>query len=448
MEKQPPQMHSQDNLRGQTLNATIRHEFSGWMTSNRAGFLAAGFAIAAWAPIIPFIKERFALNEHGLGLLLLCVGGGSLFSSPLAGFLTSRLGCKIPIFGAAIVWAVCLVLISVLQQMSILVVVLFIFGMAAVILEVVSNINGAMIEKITSRTVMSGLHALYSAGGLLGSFGVTFILGSKSGVFTAALIAALFMLAIVMYFGRHLFTLQELTSSTPAPAADSVPTATAAPAPTAAAAPTATAADSACRSTHTAAAAVHENMLQKRYLLHPVILMISFMLFVLYLTEGAMLDWSGVFLYEERGMALEQAGYGYAAFAIMMTTMRFAGDRIVMRLGRRRVLVFGTVLICLGFTAAALLPHPALSIAGFALVGIGSSNVIPQLVSFVAKVEDVPMHISVTLVNSLGFTGVLLGPALIGFLAHLITLPLTLIVLGIFVLSVTALSYHLLRPRT
>ena len=67
--------------------------FPRWIRSNRMGFLAAGFAIAAWAPIIPFIKDRFALDEHGLGLLLLCVGAGSLFSSPLSGLLTSRFGC-------------------------------------------------------------------------------------------------------------------------------------------------------------------------------------------------------------------------------------------------------------------------------------------------------------------------------------------------------------------
>ena len=454
------------------------------------GFLAAGFAIAAWAPIIPFIKDRFALDEHGLGLLLLCVGAGSLFSSPLSGFLTSRFGCKIPIFGATITWAICIALISVINNIYLMALVLFIFGMAAVILEVVSNINGAMIEQLTGKTVMSGLHALYSLGGLTGSFGVTFILGAQAGLVVAASCAAIFMLSAVLLGGRNLFNHAQLSAE------EHLPAATAASAPETNQADTTDAiankektnkapnsrdnrdsdsnsgsvvkiaennsriaelqqtpefkelkqqAHQLKKAVAHAQKEVPEKMLQKRYLLHPTILMVSFMLFVLYLTEGAMLDWSGVFLYEERGVSLEMAGYGYAVFAIMMTTFRFLGDRLVLRMGKRRVIVIGTLIICAGFCCSALVDHLYANLLCFALIGIGSSNVIPQLVSYVAKVNDVPMHIAVTLVNSFGFTGVLIGPALIGFVAHLITLPGAFIMLGIIVLTVTFLSYQYIR---
>lgn len=395
-------------------------QFRSWLRSNRMGFLAAGFAIAAWAPIIPFVKERFLLDEHGLGLLLLCVGTGSLFSSPLSGFLTSRFGCKIPIFGAAIVWALCIALISVVTNLHLMALILFVFGMAAVILEVVSNINGARIEQVSGKTVMSGLHALYSLGGLLGSFGVTFILGAGAGVVLSASMAALFMLIAVLVGGKHLFNRAQLEEPEQI-------------------APTYT---QATKSASAPAPAPSGRILQKRYVLHPTVLLVSFMLFVLYLTEGAMLDWSGVFLFEVRHVDLEMAGYGYAAFAIMMTTFRFLGDHIVLRMGRRRVIVLGTILICAGFCISAFVDHVYSNLLCFALIGIGSSNVIPQLVSYVAKCQDVPMHIAVTLVNSFGFTGVLIGPALIGFVAHLIGLQNTFVVLGVFVLTVTFLSYR------
>lgn len=461
--------------------------FPRWIRSNRVGFLAAGFAIAAWAPIIPFIKDRFALDEHGLGLLLLCVGAGSLFSSPLSGILTTRFGCKIPIFGATITWAICIALISVLNNIYLMALVLFIFGMAAVILEVVSNINGAMIEQLTGKTVMSGLHALYSLGGLTGSFGVTFILGAQAGLVVAASCAAIFILTAVLLGGRNLFNHAQLSAEehiSASTAANANP-----PEETTAAQATdvevsKVAADKLTNSNNDtespagdiagadriaelkqtsefkelkqqahqlkkavahAQKEVPEKMLQKRYLLHPTILMVSFMLFVLYLTEGAMLDWSGVFLYEERGVSLEMAGYGYAVFAIMMTTFRFLGDRLVLRMGKRRVIVIGTLIICAGFCCSALVDHLYANLLCFALIGIGSSNVIPQLVSYVAKVNDVPMHIAVTLVNSFGFTGVLIGPALIGFVAHLITLLGAFIMLGIIVLTVTFLSYQYIR---
>ena len=439
--------------------AELRHAYyPKWMRSNRVGFLAAGFAIAAWAPIIPFIKERFILDEHGLGLLLLCVGAGSLFSSPLAGFLTSRLGCKIPIFGATITWACCIGLISVVNNIYLMAATLFVFGMSAVILEVTSNINGAMIEQLTGKTVMSGLHALYSLGGLTGSFGVTFILGAQAGVVFAASAAALFMLSIVLIGGRYLFNRAQLSAEEHGQAAYSsaASEATAAPAPQDTATDAATDAD-AKQQLHQAQKQqlkkeigqtqreLPEKILQKRYVLHPIILMISFMLCVLYLTEGAMLDWSGVFLYEERGIDLEKAGYGYAAFAVMMTTFRFLGDRLVGIIGRRHLIVLGTITICCGFILSALVDHLSTNLICFALIGIGSSNVIPQLVSYVAKIKDVPMHISVTLVNSFGFTGVLVGPAIIGFVAHRITLPWTFVVLGVLVLTVTFLSFRYLR---
>lgn len=460
--------------------------FPRWIRSNRMGFLAAGFAIAAWAPIIPFIKDRFALDEHGLGLLLLCVGAGSLFSSPLSGFLTSRFGCKIPIFGATITWAICIALISVINNIYLMALVLFIFGMAAVILEVVSNINGAMIEQLTGKTVMSGLHALYSLGGLTGSFGVTFILGAQAGLVVAASCVAIFMLTAVLLGGRNLFNHAQLSAEEHMPAHTNAnpPEKTTATdvevskvatdklsnsnndteSPAGDSAGDSAGADRIAELKQTsefkelkqqahqlkkavahAQKEVPEKMLQKRYLLHPTILMVSFMLFVLYLTEGAMLDWSGVFLYEERGVSLEMAGYGYAVFAIMMTTFRFLGDRLVMRMGKRRVIVIGTLIICAGFCCSALVDHLYANLLCFALIGIGSSNVIPQLVSYVAKVNDVPMHIAVTLVNSFGFTGVLIGPALIGFVAHLITLPGAFIMLGIIVLTVTFLSYQYIR---
>ena len=415
MTHQTNNSHSNPTSSQPTNNQTPSTEQALWMRSNRVGFLAAGLAIAAWAPLIPYVKARFGLDEHGLGLLLLCVGSGSLFSSPLAGLLTSRLGCKIPIIGATILWALCLVLISVLESLHLLIVVLVLFGLAAVILEVVSNINGAMIEALTGRTIMSGLHARYSLGGLIGSFGVTSLLGTNLSVEIAATISAVFLVVMVLWRGRHLFTQAELHPERVQPQQE---------------APT-----------------TPKRIWSRRYLLHPTVLMISFMLFVLYLTEGAMLDWSSVFLVDERQVPIAQAGYGYAAFAIMMTSFRFLGDRIVLLMGRRRVIVLGTMIICVGFISAALINHAYATIACFALIGIGSSNVIPQLVSYVAKVKEVPLSISVTIVNSLGFTGVLMGPAIIGFLAHLITLHLTFVVLGVFTLSVTALSLRYLRQH-
>lgn len=138
-----------------------------------------------------------------------------------------------------------------------------------------------------------------------------------------------------------------------------------------------------------------------------------------------MLDWSGVFLTTERGFSLEHAGFGYAAFAIMMTICRLTGDKVVTKFGRRRVLMFSTLFIIAGYIIAVIVPHYIAAFIGFALIGVGASNVVPQLVSVTARIKEVPPHISVAIVNAIGFSGVLVGPALIGFLAHAITLSNT-----------------------
>ena len=90
-------------------------------------------------------------------------------------------------------------------------------------------------------------------------------------------------------------------------------------------------------------------------------------------------------------------------------------------------------------------PHYSAAFLGFALIGVGASNVVPQLVSITARIKEVPTHISVTIVNTIGFTGILIGPALIGFLAHAITLPYTYLCQALSVLFVTVMSVILIK---
>lgn len=409
------------------------------LISNKVSFLIAGAAIAAWAPLIPFIKERFALDENQLGTLLLCVGVGSIMASPLAGFITARFGCRLPIYVASFLWGVCLIAISLLHNIYLLAATLILFGMVAITLEIVSNINGTLLEKLSGHSVMSGLHALYSVGSLTGSAGVTFVLGAQFGIEVAAIFAVGSLWALLLIGGRHLVSDAKMLADTDS--ADSTADAGATPDASAASAANADNADNTASAANTSAPAK-----KPRYITHPYVILIGVALFIMYLLEGGIMDWSGVFLYEVRNFPIEQGGYGFAAFAVTMTVFRMCGDRIVERCGRRLVIMGGTMLIFLSLTLTVLIPGQAVSLICFALIGLGSSNVIPQLVSFAAKIPNVPMHVAVTLVNAIGFTGMLAGPALIGFLAHWISLSYTFICLGVLVLVVTLISFRLMRP--
>lgn len=389
-------------------------EHRNMLFSNRMSFLSAGFAIAAWAPMIPFVKERFNLDEHTLGLLLLCVGIGSFVSMPISSILSSRLGCKKPIIMASLLVALCLFAIPFIYNLYLMAAVLFIMGIGAIALDVISNINAALAEQISKRNVMSGLHGLYSVGCFVGSISVTSLLSLHFPLTLAGTYAAL-LLGLNAIFGlKHLLPTVHMPKEE---GEDSNAQADAAP--------------------------QKESTL--RYYKHPLVLLVGVMCFIMFMTEGSMLDWSGVFLNTERGMSLEHAGYGYAAFAIMMTIFRLTGDVIVTKFGRGHVIILGTISIIAGFCLAVLIPHYSSAFVGFALIGVGASNVVPQLVSITARIKEVPTHISVTIVNAIGFSGVLIGPALIGFLAHAITLPYTYLCQAAGVACVTAMSLYLFK---
>lgn len=403
-------------------------EYKKNLFANRASFLVAGFCIAAWAPMIPFIKDRFALDEHNLGLLLLCLAIGSFVSMPTSGYLSSRFGCKAPIYAATAGVAACLSVVPLIHNIYLLALVLFIMGICAVALDVISNINAALIEQISKRNIMSGLHGLYSVGGFCGSLSVTFLLGANLSLEWTGIYAAVVLLIVIMIGGKGLYTSVYTDEHNNFISHE----------------------EYVQKEQAKSAAQAKESGRQSskwQYYTNTTVLLIGLMCFIMFMTEGSMLDWSGVFLNTERGISLENAGYGYASFAIMMTICRLTGDKIVSAFGRGRVLIFSTLFIVAGYFIAVLIPHYIAAFVGFALIGVGASNVVPQLVSISARVEEVPSHIAVTLVNTIGFTGMLVGPALIGFLAHAITLHNTYLCQAGGVLIVTFLSVMLVKKH-
>lgn len=377
--------------------------------SNRAAFLAAGFGLAAWAPMIPFVQERFALNQQELGLLLLCIGIGSLVAMPIAGFAASRFGCRILIYAATVLVALGLCAITLIDHLYVMAVVLIAFGMAAVILDVVSNINAARVEILSGRGIMSGLHGLYSIGGFLGSLGVTALLTLGVSLQTAGLTAAVLLFLIVVSSCRYLLDRSSGTTEREKKQQE------------------------------------EQGSGGRLRVLHPLVLLIGILCFIMFMTEGSMLDWSGIFLRTERGVPVEQAGIGYAAFAIAMTLFRLTGDKIVATLGRRRVIVTGTGFIAMGYLLAVMVPHPYTALLGFFFIGIGASNVVPQLISYTVTIKDVSINAAVTVVNAIGFTGILCGPAVIGFLAHHMGLHNVFLLQAAAVILVGVICFVLLR---
>ncbi|WP_029012252.1 MFS transporter [Niveispirillum irakense] len=356
--------------------------------ATRLVFLFAGIATAAWAPLVPFVKARAGLDDGTLGLLLLALGTGSILMMPLAGVLATRFGCRAVIIVSAVIAVAMLPLLAAASALVWLVPALFLFGAAIGTADVTINVQAIIVEREAGRPMMSGFHALFSVGGIVGAAGMAALLGVGA---TPLLAVGLVVIGLLVLLGLAYGGLLPYGSQSEGPAFA---------------------------------------------LPRGIVLLIGLLCFVTFLAEGAMLDWSAVFLDTVVGMDPAFAGLGYAAFAAAMTVGRFAGDRIVHHFGPIRVLTLGGLIAASGFAIATLLPFWQGALFGYALVGIGASNIVPVLFSSVGRQKRMPESLALPAVSTMGYAGILAGPALIGFIAHLTSLSAALLLLSVGLIGV------------
>jgi MFS family permease len=165
-----------------------------------------------------------------------------------------------------------------------------------------------------------------------------------------------------------------------------------------------------------------------------------------FLAEGAVLDWSAVFLRDVRHVDVSVAGFGYAAFSVAMAVCRFTGDRVTRRLGATRVLQIGGALAAVGFLVVATIPWPAAALLGFVVIGLGASNIVPVLFSATGRVPGVPPGIALATVTTIGYVGLLLGPAVVGFVAQATSLSAAFALVACL-FAIVALSARRAQPE-
>ena len=364
--------------------------------STRIAFFIAGFGVAAWAPLVPYAKARAGLDEGTLGLLLLCLGVGSIIAMPLAGSLASRFGCRRVLSVGTLLICIALPLLATVSSIPWLVASLFLFGAGLGSVDSTVNLQAVIVERASGKTMMSGFHGLFSLGGISGAAGVSALLGLGLSPLGAIGVVIVFLLAALYKAAPHLLPYGSEGSGP----AFAVP--------------------------------------------HGVVLFIGLLCFVVFLAEGAMLDWSAVFLSAERQVADAYAGLGYAAFALTMTVGRLTGDAIVRRLGAQKVIVFGGLTAATGLALATLVPAWEAALIGYALVGAGCSNIVPVLYTAVGKQKVMAESIAVPAVTTLGYAGILAGPAAIGFIAHVSSLNLAFMMIAVMLVGV-AVSGRILR---
>ncbi|UFZ07590.1 MFS transporter [Bradyrhizobium ontarionense] len=337
--------------------------------ATRLAFFVAGFGIACWAPLVPFAKQRLGVDDATLGLLLLSLGVGSVASMLAAGLLSARYGSKPVIIVSGIGLALFLPLLAIAATPATLALALFAFGAALGSLDVAVNIQAIEVERLSGRPLMSGFHAQFSIGGFAGSGVMTALLAFDIAPLLGTLACcALALVAMIAAAPR-------LLASKPAQSGPLL------------------------------------------VLPHGAVMLLAALAAIMFLVEGAMLDWSALLLTGSGRLPAAQAGLGYIMFSIAMTAGRLVGDGVVARVGDRATLLWGSAIAITGFIVLLTVPSVLAAMAGFALIGLGASNLVPVLFRRAGAQSVMPVGLAVAAVTTAGYSGVLLGPAGIGFVA-------------------------------
>lgn len=394
--------------------------------ANRSAFLIPGFAMASWSPLIPFIKENFALGDGQLGWLLLCLASGAGSAVLIAPFVITHFGCRNAVRSAGLILTACLLSITLMNNLMLLAAVLFLYGLSIEIVSTASNINAVKLEAYLQRPLISSMYGMISLGNVGGVLLVAAMLQFDWGLPLPVLCCAeLLSLGILLYCSqiasRYLLNKHELrkTSYTLSHVALSQKQLQTQPRNTNNQ-PLSKVQD--CRTTNFA--------VLRQTLTHPVLLTLGIVCLMVYTTEDSMNDWSGIYLHQTYALPLQSASLGFLAFALMMTLSRLIGDRLVVWMGRKNVIFYGALTTALGLCLATYGTSYLLSILGFGLVGLGTANIAPQCISYAATIRSIPQNLSVFIVNGIASVGSLFGPVLIGQVASWLSLKVTFMLLA------------------
>ena len=360
--------------------------------ATRLVFFVVGFIAASWACVVPFAKTNAQLEEGKLGLLLLCLGAGSILAMPTAGALSTRHGCRVVLIASSLLACAMLPLLVTVPSPQLLGVALFVFGAALGSADCVMNVQAVIVERASTKPLMSGFHACYSLGGIGGAVSISTLLTMGATPINSMLVALAFMATAVVTAYPGL-----LPYGNPAEGpAFAIP--------------------------------------------RGEVLLLGLLCFVVFLVEGSMLDWSAVLMTEQRSTSPAQAGFAFASFSVAMTLGRLFGDGVVARIGRARVVGGGGLLAAAGIALAAFCTVRVVALIGYALVGVGCSNIVPVLFTAVGRQKSMPQSVAVPAITTLGYAGILAGPAGIGLIAQHSTLPIAFLFVALLMVAVAGSS--------
>jgi fucose permease len=371
-----------------TANPALAASRGRWAVATM--FLVNGFLTGSWAPQIPLVLTRLDITEFTLGLLILCFGLGALSAMPWSGYLISRHGTGKVLPGFALAASFGLLGVALAPNAWLAGAALYLFGAMAGSMDVAVNANAVVVEQKLGRAIMSSSHGFWSLGGFAGG-GLGGVIIQHFGYLPHAALVTIIALAVLAW-------------SLPRLVAEERPVA-------------------------------HEHSKFSLPRAATVYLVGILALFTM-VPEGAVLDWAALYLRQELGAELATAGLAFAGFSGAMAAMRFLGDGVRNRLGAVQTLRISAAIAAACMLVAALSPWSWLAIAAFTCCGAGIANTVPIAFSAGGNQPAMPSGTGMAIVTTMGYSGILLAPAPIGFAAeHIGFGPVFVVLAGLLVVA-------------
>jgi MFS family permease len=359
-----------------------------------AFFFLAGVCFASWASRSPERQQFLHLSDAGLGGVLLALPVGLLISLPFSGWLVTHFGSRQMVIPAALSYALLLPLIGLVQTAWQLVGVLFFFGLVGNLLNIAMNTQAVSLEALYGRSIIASFHGIWSLAGFTGAAVGTLMVNLRFSPLQHFIIISIAVIILTFLCYRN--TLRaDINTDTETPLF----------------------------------ARPDERLLK-----------LGLIALCCMICEGTMFDWSGVYFRKVVEVPKGLTTLGYTAFMCTMAGGRFVGDWLTTRLGTKHMLQWSGIIIASGLSLAIIFPYIATATAGFLLVGIGVSSVVPLVYGAAGRSVNFSPGVALAAVSTIGYLGFLAGPPMIGFIAEAASLRVSFSVIAVLGFCTTIIA--------
>ncbi|MBK5720425.1 MFS transporter [Dysgonomonas sp. Marseille-P4677] len=361
-------------------------------------YFCTGLSFSSWASRIPDIKTTLELGDAAWGTILLMIPIGQICGMTISGLIISKAGSKKILPIALIGYILALLLIGISASEYALIISLIIFGFFGNFCNISINTQAVTLETTYNKPIMASFHGGWSLAGLTGaSVGLLMASIHLKPIYHFSIIAIIILICLLINKRFLQPDIKKVKDQT-------------------------------------------EKEKNKRNKPETFLFLLGIVAFCGMAAEGAMSDWSGLFLIDVVGTPKHMAPIGLAAYMITMASGRFLIDKATQKWGRKKVIQAGGLLISIGLFTAVALPYFATTIVAFMIIGFGTAGIVPTIYSIAGQKTKIPTSIALTIVSSVSFLGFLMGPPLIGYIASVTNLRYSYALIGLFGICIVVLA--------